>query len=147
MKIEKLQEKLYSQIPLTKLMELKIDSYSKEELFTSAPLSVNINDKGTGFAGSLLTISTISAWSVVYLLCEELNYKPPIIAIVKNTSTFNTPVTKDIKCISFKPTKKQIEILKEKLERKKSASIKIKSQIIEDGKVCLDFEGLYVIKL
>lgn len=113
MTIGKLQDKLHTQIPLTKLMKLSIDSYKDNKLFTKAPLNVNINDKGTGFAGSLLTTATISAWSVVYLLCEELNYNPPIIAIVKNESTFNFPVTKDIYCVSYKPSSEQIELLRE----------------------------------
>ncbi len=147
MNLNKLEEKLYTQIPLTKLMQLKLISIDENTLNTSAPLDININDKGTGFAGSLLTTCTISAWSVVYLTCEQLGFNPPIIAIVKNESTFNNPVTKDIRCKSFFPSKEQIQILKNKLDTKKSGSILIKSQIIENGKICLDFEGIYVIKL
>jgi hypothetical protein len=37
--------------------------------------------------------------------------------------------------------------LKQKLETKKSASIKIESNIIENGEICVEFEGYYVIKL
>jgi len=144
---KQLQEKLHKQIPLTKLMQLKIEDIDEKKLISTAPLCININDKGTGFAGSLLTLATISAWSVVFLVCEKLGFKPPIIAIVKNESTFSNPVTNDLNCINYFPTQEEMEILKDKLLNKKSGSIKIKSQIIENDKVCLEFEGVYVVKL
>ena len=43
--IKELENKLHTQIPLTKLMELKIINYDEELLKTTAPLSININDK------------------------------------------------------------------------------------------------------
>jgi hypothetical protein len=56
-------------------------------------------------------------------------------------------VTKELICHTKRPTKDEIENLKNKLLLKKSASIKISSQIIEDGEVCVDFTGYYVIKI
>ena len=41
----------------------------------------------------------------------------------------------------------KVALLKQKLQIKKSASLKIQSQIIEDGEICVDFEGYYVIKI
>ena len=59
--VQILQNKLHSEIPLTKLMELKIRNYNNSELVTTAPLHININDKGTAFGGSLATMTIISA--------------------------------------------------------------------------------------
>ena len=56
-------------------------------------------------------------------------------------------VTKNIICHTKKPSEEEIETVRKKLLTKKSASIKIKSQIIEDGEICVDFIGYYVIKL
>ena len=145
--INELQNKLHSQIPMTKLMNLKIEDYNDKELITTAPLDININDKGTAFGGSLSTITIISAWSLCWLISKELGFDSNNIVIIKNETSFRKPVTKDITCHTFKPSKEDIEILKQKLEKKKSASIKILSQIIEDDEVCVDFIGYYVIKL
>ena len=41
----------------------------------------------------------------------------------------------------------EIKTLKQKLEIKKSASIKIESKIIENDEICVEFVGYYVIKL
>ena len=144
---KELQNKLYNEIPLTKLMEIKIQDYNESELITTAPLSININDKGTAFGGSLSTITIISAWSLCWLISKELGFDSKNIVIIKNETSYRKPVTKDIICHTKKPLQKEIEILKQKLETKKSASIKIESNIIENGEICVEFEGYYVIKL
>lgn len=147
MNLEKLEEKLHTQIPMTKLMNLKINNIDENYLYTTAPLDININDKGTAFGGSLSTITIISSWSLVELLVKKFAYEKSKIAIVTNNTEFKAPVTKDIFCKTYLPTIEEIETLKNKLKTKKSGSIKIKSQIIEDNKICVDFLGVYVIKI
>lgn len=145
--IKELQNKLYSEIPLTKMMEIKIQDYNDIELKTTAPLNININDKGTAFGGSLSTMTIISAWSLCWLISKELGFDSNNIVIIKNETSFRKPVTKDIICYTKKPSLNEIEILKQKLETKKSASIKIESKIVENGEICVDFLGYYVIKV
>ncbi len=81
------------------------------------------------------------------MITEELGLQSNNIVVIKNEHSYKKPVTKDLICITTKPSVEEIEILKNKLLTKKSASIKIKSQIIEDGEICVDFIGYYVIKL
>lgn len=147
MLIEKLQEKLHTQIPLTKLMDIKIKDYNDVNLITTAPLEININDKGTAFGGSLSTMTIISSWSLCWLITNELGYKNTNIVVIKNENSYKRPVTKDLECFTIKPTKEEIVLLKKKLDSKGSASIKIKSYIKEEKEVCVEFEGYYVIKL
>lgn len=145
--IKELQNKLYNEIPLTKIMEIKIQNYNNQELITTASLGININDKGTAFGGSLSTLSIISGWSLCWLISKELGFNSNNIVIIKNETSFRKPVTKDIICHTKKPSNEEIQILKEKLLIKKSASIKIESKIIENDEICVDFVGYYVIKL
>lgn len=144
---KELQNKLYNEIPLTKVMKIKIQDYNENELIITAPLKININDKGTAFGGSLSTITIISAWSLCWLISKELGFNSNNIVIIKNETSFRKPVTKDIICYTEKPSFEEIKLLKQKLETKKSASIKIESKIIEDAQTCVDFLGYYVIKL
>ena len=145
--IKQLEKKLHKEIPLTKLMKMKINEYKDKELITSAPLDININDKGTAFGGSLSTITIISSWSLCWLISKELGIDSKNIVVIKNENSYLRPVTKDIICYTQKPSKKELSVLKEKIDKKSSASIKIKSKIIEGDKVCVEFEGIYVIKL
>ena len=147
MLVDKLQEKLHNEIPLTKIMGIKIENYNEKELITKAPLNININDKGTAFGGSLSTITIISSWSLCWLISQELGFDSKNIVVIKNENKYSKPVTKDIICHTLKPSESEIALLKKKLETKKSASIKITSQIIEDNEVCVEFTGFYVIKL
>jgi len=128
-------------------MQISIDDYTANNLITTAPLILNINDKGTAFAGSLSTLTTISAWSMCWLISQELGFPDTSIVILKNETKYLKPVTKDIYCKTIKPSQKEITVLKEKLLSKKSGSISIKSSIIQDNITCVDFAGIYVIKI
>ncbi len=145
--IKILENKLHNEIPLTKFMDLEITKYDEKELITIAPLNKNINDKGTAFGGSLATLTIISGWNICWLISKELEINSENIVVIKNEHSYRKPVTKELICHTKRPTKDEIENLKNKLLLKKSASIKISSQIIEDGEVCVDFTGYYVIKI
>ncbi|MCT7610496.1 thioesterase domain-containing protein [Aliarcobacter butzleri] len=145
--IKILENKLHNEIPLTKFMDLEITKYDEKELITIAPLNKNINDKGTAFGGSLATLTIISGWSICWLISKELEINSENIVVIKNEHSYRKPVTKELICHTKRPTKDEIENLKNKLLLKKSASIKISSQIIEDGEICVDFTGYYVIKI
>lgn len=145
--IKILENKLHNEIPLTKFMDLKITKHDEKELITIAPLNKNINDKDTAFGGSLATLTIISGWSICWLISKELEINSENIVVIKNEHSYRKPVTKELICHTKRPTKDEIENLKNKLLLKKSASIKISSQIIEDGEICVDFTGYYVIKI
>ena len=145
--IDELQEKLHNEIPLTKVMNINIKNYNDKELITTAPLDININDKGTAFGGSLSTMTIISSWSMCWLISKELGFDSKNIVIIKNENSYKKPVTKEIICLTQKPSNEELNILKQKLETKKSASIKINSTIIENNEICVEFQGYYVIKL
>ena len=147
MLLEELQKKLHNEIPLTKLMNINIKEYNEKELITTAPLNININDKGTAFGGSLSTMTIISSWSLCWLISKELGFDSNNIVVIKNENSYKKPVTKDIVCYTQKPSQQEIATLKEKLQTKKSASIKINSIIIENNETCVEFQGYYVIKL
>ena len=147
MLLEELQKKLHNQIPLTTLMNINIKEYNEKELITTAPLNININDKGTAFGGSLSTMTIISSWSLCWLISKELGFNSKNIVVIKNENSYKKPVTKDIVCYTQKPSQQEIATLKEKLQTKKSASIKINSIIIENNETCVEFQGYYVIKL
>ncbi|WP_428025777.1 YiiD C-terminal domain-containing protein [Arcobacter sp.] len=144
--IKEIENKIHTQIPITKLMQLKLKSIDNSCLITTAPLDININDKGTAFGGSLNSITIMSSWCLAYYLSKKLNLENPNIVIFKNETKFIRPVTKDIICTTFIPSEEELKSLESKLEIKGSGSIKIHAQVIEDGKVCVDFQGVYVIK-
>lgn len=146
--LEKLKNKLHTQIPLTEFMQINPEKIQENKLITTAPLKQNINDKQTAFAGSLSSLVTVSAWSVCYLIVnQKLNFQNPMIAVIKSDTSYKAAVTEDLYCETSIPNDEEISILNEKLKTKKSASLRIKSKIIQNNKVCVSFEGIYVIKV
>jgi len=147
MLFNQLKQKLSNEIPLTNYMQLEVKSYDEKHLITYAPLKPNVNDKGTAFAGSLCTMTTISSWSLCWLISQEMGFKNTSIVILKNDIQYLKPITNDFTCHTNKPSLDELEVLKEKLNSKKSGSIKITSNIHENGETCVTFEGIYVIKI
>ncbi|NQY93722.1 MAG: YiiD C-terminal domain-containing protein [Campylobacteraceae bacterium] len=147
MLLNKLKQKIHSEIPLTAFMNIDVKNYDDSHLLTTAPLDININDKGTGFAGSLSTLTTISGWSLCWLLTQEMGFENTSIVILKSDIRFLKPVTKDIICLTQVPNKEDVLTLKNKLINKGSGSIFIKSSISENEHTCVSFEGIYVIKI
>jgi len=83
--IQKLQHFLHTDIPLTKDMGLELVKFSHNKLQAIAPLSQNINDKGSVFGGSSSALMIISAWSLIKLNCEEYNIQADIVIHKNNT--------------------------------------------------------------
>lgn len=50
--LKELENRFYKEIPMTKMMGLKLELLSDKELISTIPIDININDKGTAFGGS-----------------------------------------------------------------------------------------------
>ncbi len=72
-----LKEYLYNHIPLTRAMEVKVDSISDTALTLSAPIAPNINHRETVFGGSASALCILSAWSLIHCrLRNRPKFKP-----------------------------------------------------------------------
>lgn len=67
---EELEARIHRHIALARAMQVRVASFDGERLVLTAPLAANLNDKGTGFAGSLATLVTLSGWALATLLGE-----------------------------------------------------------------------------
>ncbi|HQV41335.1 MAG TPA: YiiD C-terminal domain-containing protein, partial [Moraxellaceae bacterium] len=63
---------LHQEVPLTAAMQLALQSFDDSTLVFRVPLLPNINDKGTGFAGSITSLGCITGWSLLTLWSEPL---------------------------------------------------------------------------
>jgi len=144
--LQELQETLYVDIPLTKHLALKVDTYDNERLVLRAPLAQNINHKGTAFAGSLNAVVTLSGWGLLWLVLKEIGVRA-VIVIQDSTSNYLLPVKDDFSACCYKPDEAQIARLKQMLLKKGRARLELKAEIIADQKVAVTFQGRYVVSL
>lgn len=93
--IQQLQDFLYKNIPLTKAMMMEIVQYDGESMQVKAPLSHNINDKGSVFGGSSSALMIITAWSLIKLNCNKYKIDADIV-IHKNETHWQKALYQDL---------------------------------------------------
>ncbi|MGH8032739.1 MAG: YiiD C-terminal domain-containing protein [Luteimonas sp.] len=83
----------FRDIPPVAPMRIRIASYDGDTLCLSAPLASHVNDKGSAFGGSLVSMMTLASWGQVMLQIEqaglaadvfvahsEVRYREPLLA-------------------------------------------------------------------
>ena len=63
---------LHADIPLTAAMQLSLQSFDGKTLVFKVPLTPNVNDKGTAFAGSITSLGCITGWALLTLWSEQV---------------------------------------------------------------------------
>lgn len=67
----KLEIELRRDIPLARMMDIRIASWDGERVTLVAPAEPNVNDKGCAFGGSLASLMTIAGWALLRLAMDE----------------------------------------------------------------------------
>ncbi|PHS75497.1 MAG: hypothetical protein COB19_03335 [Porticoccus sp.] len=82
------------QIPLLDAMNVDFIDYNGSTLSLGMPLAPNINDKQTGFGGSLAALATACGWAMVSLVLKDASLEADVV-VVKSDMRFLAPVTTD----------------------------------------------------
>lgn len=141
--IEAFQTDSYKNIPILEKMGMQVVHYDGKQIDLFFPLAENINDKGTGFAGSLSTATTYSAWALIHLLLKEHGFDLDL-AVVSSELEFKRAVTEDFMASSRLPCAEEITEFLTKLRTKGKGSIVLESTIKQGNGVALSFKGIYV---
>lgn len=92
-----LTQKIRGAIPLSESMQFSIDSLSQEAIRVSAPLQPNINIHGTGFAGSIYSLSVLTGWALCTHIMDELAMDGDLV-VGKAEISYRAPVKADLEC-------------------------------------------------
>ncbi len=83
-----LKNYFYDHIPLTRAMEVEVESISDSAITLSAPLAPNINHRETVFGGSASALCILSAWSFIHCRLRNHPEIKPRIVIQKNSMDY-----------------------------------------------------------
>ena len=72
--LQALEQTLLS-MPPVRALGLRIERYDGVSLHLAAPLSANVNDKGSAFGGSLGSLMTLAAWGLTTLKLREAGHR------------------------------------------------------------------------
>jgi thioesterase domain-containing protein len=93
-----LTQHIRQQIPLADGMDFSISQLDEQGITVHAPLSPNINVHGTGFAGSLYSLSALAAWAYTTHLVEQNGVDADIV-MAQAEIRYRRPVVTDIECV------------------------------------------------
>ena len=92
--LEKFNANTLAQIPILEYMGISFSEFKCGAMRTDMPLGPNINDKNTGFGGSIVTMATITGWALLSILLNKDERKYDVVIVESNTQ-YQAPVTED----------------------------------------------------
>ena len=90
-----LESKLRS-MPPVRALELRIAAHDDDTLVLAAPLSANVNDKGSAFGGSLASAMTLAAWGLATLKLQEAGHEAEVY-VQDSTLRYARPLYDDLR--------------------------------------------------
>ena len=139
-----LEHRLHSEVPLSKVIGMKVHGYDGDRLELRADLRPNINIYGVAFGGSIYSMCALSGWGLLVMKLWERDLDPRIM-ITGGEIEYSRPVAQSIRAISTLAGEQVFtEFIAAYSERSK-ARIKVPVSVeIDDGSVAAQFTGSYI---
>ncbi len=145
MSVDELVRYLRERVPLTRSIDLRPGIATVPgELVLEAPLAANHNDKGTAFAGTLATLSTLSGWAMTRLICAEAGYQVDI-AVTRSEIEYLAPFVDDpVRVCCERPGSAAVDRLLAALGARGRGSIEVQAYAASaDGGRAVTYHGKY----
>lgn len=140
---EFLQHKMYTEIPITRQMGLKIVSAGDKEILISAPLEPNINHNATVFGGTIASALLLSGWALTESRLKKWGISAHVV-VMKTEIEYLLPVEGEFTAGCFLEDERVWQEFQYKLLRKGKARIRLEGAVRVDGEVAARFTGQYV---
>ena len=140
-RLRETEQFLHAQIPLTRAMEVKVESYEAGQLILTAPLAANHNHLGTAFGGSLAALVMLAGYALLWL---ELGDREAHLVISESTLRFRRPVQNLLRAICRPPLAAELAQFKAEFAAKGKARLQLELVIENEGEVAVEFRGTYV---
>ncbi len=131
------------QIPLTAAMQLQQLTFDGRQLRITAPLAPNVNDKGTGFGGSLASIATLAGWALTTLYLRHQGLECDVV-IADSHLRYLAPVNGDFEARVSLPLGDESEQLLQRMQQRGRGRLELQVEILCNGELCLSLDGRYV---
>lgn len=141
---KKLTEFFKAHLPITDYMGMTVESYDGQTLTLKAPLAPNINDKQTGFGGSLYNMAVMACWGMAYLKTQEAEIACNQV-VAKGSIEYKAPVTGEIRATCHVKDLSVTEAFINDFKTNGKARINLSSSIECNGTQAVEFHGQYAI--
>ena len=131
-------------MPPVRALQVRVVGCLDGRLRLAAPLAANVNDKGTAFGGSLVSLMTIAAWGLVSLELAQAGIEADIY-VADSRVRYLKPVFEDLVVDAGFDDPVERAALADTLRKQGRASIRLKSEsLLAEGGVAASFVGRYV---
>lgn len=138
------QNWLCDAIPLVGHLGVKVMYWQEDSLVWSLQLTPNLNDKGTGFGGSLAAQTTLIGWCWVTLWLRARQRAQDVV-VAKASQRFLAPVTGDYRLVCTPRDTEAPAMLEKRLQETGKGRIALIQRLYVDDVLSLEAEGEYAV--
>jgi thioesterase domain-containing protein len=131
-------------MPVAGRLGVEVVEYRDARLSLGAPLGLNLNDKGTAFAGSLAMIATLTGWSLMWLVLREHGIAGDIV-LQDSSVKYLRPVVEDFVASATIPDAGEVRQLLDAIARRGKGRLKLEVSVSDGEGVIVRFVGRYVV--
>ncbi len=142
-RLQQFESRLRQDIPLVEHLGFQAFDFDGDQLTIGALLAPNVNDKGTGFAGSISAASTLCGWSAITLLLSDEDRAYDVV-IRSSELEYFLPVTRDFRVTATLPKPAERAVFLARLREKGRARIDLCVEIHEAETLVFRLRGAYV---
>lgn len=144
--LEKLQQTLNREMPITLPMGIKARSWDGGRLSMTMPLEPNRNHQYSAFAGSLNALCTATGWGTVLLLLESQGLTGNIV-IRRSSIRYHRPVRTPLFIAKSRPIAEEaLEYFYELHKFKGRTKVDVSVEIADEEGPYVTFTGSYVVQ-
>ena len=131
-------------IPPVAAIRTQVASYDGVRLALTAPLSVNVNDKGSAFGGSMMSLMTYAGWGLVMLQLEQAGIDADVFVADSNVR-YLKPLYEDLRAEAELAPDQSWPVFLQTFAQRGRSRIQVQARILQaDGQVMADLSGRYV---
>jgi thioesterase domain-containing protein len=136
---------LHAHIPLSAAMQVRVRAASFDRIELAAPLAPNINHRETAFGGSIASLATLSAWTLLNLrLQHSLTGNGARLVIQRNTMSYDEPIHGEFSAQCILTDDRVWQRFLTTYERRGRARITLSAFVLHAERVAASFEGEFV---
>ncbi|PHV11452.1 YiiD C-terminal domain-containing protein [Chitinimonas sp. BJB300] len=141
------QALLYRSIPLASAMAVNTQVMDDGRIDLLAPLAPNVNDKGTAFGGSLVTLATLAGWIEIQRLLDDAGLGADVEVVIQRGETaYLLPVRADFSAVVQPQCPDVLQRFLRQFERRGLARLMVEVTIVSAGESVARFQADYVAK-
>ena len=134
----------YQSMPPVAAMGVEVDGFHDEALRLTAPLSVNVNDKGNAFGGSLTSLMTVAGWGLVTLKLRLAGLKAEVY-VADSQIRYLAPLYNDLVAEAMPAEGQSWDTFIDTLVQRGRARIQVEAKVLlPEGGLATTLSGRYV---